>query len=38
MAGTNAVMSSICDGDLTVGLSDALELFDAACDDFPPID
>jgi hypothetical protein len=38
MTGTNAVFSSICDGDLTTGLADALELFSAACDDFPPID
>lgn len=33
----NAVLSSICVGDLTVGLSDALELFDTACQNFPPI-
>jgi len=38
MTGTNAVFSSICEGDLTVGLADALELFSAACDEFPPID
>jgi hypothetical protein len=38
MTGTNAVFSSICDGDLTAGLADALELFASACDDFPPID
>lgn len=38
MTGTNAVFSSICEGDLTVGLADALELFSAACDEFPPIE
>ncbi len=38
MTGANAVMSSICSGDLTTGLADALELFSAACDDFPPVD
>ncbi len=38
MTGANAVFSSICEGDLTVGLADALEVFSAACDDFPPID
>jgi hypothetical protein len=38
-AGTsNALVSSICAGDLTAGLTDALELFDTACDNFPPID
>jgi len=35
---SNALVSSICVGDLTVGLMDALELFDTACDNFPPID
>ncbi|MBZ0236868.1 MAG: hypothetical protein K8M05_31355 [Deltaproteobacteria bacterium] len=35
---SNALVSSICAGDLTVGLTDALELFDTACDNFPPID
>ena len=35
---TNALISSICVGDLTLGLMDALELFDTACDNFPPID
>ena len=30
--GTNAIMSSICDGDLSLGLHDALELFHSACD------
>lgn len=38
MTGQNAVFSSICEGDLTVGLADALALFSEACDDFPPID
>jgi hypothetical protein len=33
-----AVMSSICAGDLTIGLMDALALFDTACENFPPID
>ena len=30
--GTNATMSSICDGDLSIGLMQALELFESACD------
>ena len=34
----NALVSSICAGDLTLGLTAALELFDTACDNFPPID
>lgn len=29
--GTNAVISSICQGDLSIGLGQALDLFDAAC-------
>ncbi|MEZ4398387.1 MAG: VWA domain-containing protein [Kofleriaceae bacterium] len=33
----NAVVSSICSGDLTTGLTDALALFDTACQNFPPI-
>ena len=33
----NGVLSSICAGDLTVGLTAALELFDTACENFPPI-
>ncbi|MDB4946476.1 MAG: putative lipoprotein [Labilithrix sp.] len=33
--GTNAVFSSICTGDLTMGLSDALATFDKACKNFP---
>jgi hypothetical protein len=36
--GTNAVFSSICDGDLTIGLAAALETFDLACQQFPPVD
>ncbi len=30
--GTNATMSSICDGDLSIGLMQALDLFESACD------
>lgn len=37
-AGTNAVFSSICAGDLTGALMDALETFDQACEMFPPIE
>jgi hypothetical protein len=29
--GTNATMSSICDGDLSIGLAQALALFESAC-------
>jgi len=36
--GTNAVFSSICQGDLTSALSDALETFSAACEAFPPVE
>lgn len=36
--GANGVLSSICSGDLTTGLADALAVFSEACDDFPPID
>ncbi len=35
---STAIMSSICAGDLTVGLGEALALFDTACQNFPPID
>lgn len=35
-AGNNAVASSICDADLTVGLDKALRTFEAACNTFPP--
>jgi hypothetical protein len=38
MAGSNAVFSSICDGDLATPLAQALDTFDAACQNFPPID
>lgn len=30
--GANAILSSICEGDLSIGLSQALALFDSACD------
>jgi hypothetical protein len=29
--GANATMSSICDGDLSIGLAQALALFESAC-------
>jgi hypothetical protein len=35
--GAQAVFSSICDGDLSKSLDDALHTFSAACDSFPPI-
>lgn len=38
LTGANAVLSSICDGDLTGGLAAALATFDSACQNFPPID
>jgi hypothetical protein len=31
LTGANATMSSICDGDLSIGLSQALALFESAC-------
>ena len=31
LVGTNAVMSSICDGDLSIGLTQALGTFKSAC-------
>ena len=34
---SNGALSSICVGDLTQGLTDALVLFDTACQNFPPI-
>ena len=37
-AGTNGVFSSICQGDLSGALADALETFDAACEAFPPVE
>ena len=36
-SGQQAVFSSICDGDLSKSLDDALHTFSAACDSFPPI-
>lgn len=36
--GTNGVFSSICQGDLSGALADALETFDAACEAFPPVE
>lgn len=33
MTGANGVMSSICDGDLSIGLNQALMLFQSACGD-----
>lgn len=33
MTGQNGVMSSICDGDLSIGLTQALTLFQSACGD-----
>ena len=38
LAGDNGVVSSICEADLSVGLQDALDTFETACDNFPPID
>lgn len=37
IAGKNATFSSICDGDLTKALENALATFDAACKSFPPV-
>lgn len=37
LTGQNAVFSSICDGDLSSALQDALETFSAACENFEPI-
>ncbi len=36
-AGKNGIFSSICEGDLTKGLEKALETFDGACKNFPPV-
>lgn len=36
-AGTTGVVSSICSGDLTTALNDALATFTSACDQLPPI-
>ncbi len=38
LAGDNGVMASICDGDLTIGLQQALMTFEEACNQLPPID
>jgi hypothetical protein len=38
LTGENAVFSSICDGDLSTALGQALATFDAACRSFEPID
>jgi hypothetical protein len=37
IAGKNGTFSSICNGDLTTALDDALKTFDAACKSFPPV-
>lgn len=37
-AGANTVFSSICSGDLSLALMDALDTFDQACESFPVID
>lgn len=36
-AGENVVFSSICDGDLAASLMTALDTFDVACQNFPPL-
>ena len=36
--GTNAVFGDICAGNLQTALTQALDTFQAACDNFPPID
>jgi hypothetical protein len=36
-SGSQAVFSSICEGDLAKSLDDALHTFKAACESFPPI-
>lgn len=38
ITGDNAVFSSICEGDLTIGLEAALDTFEQACNSFPPIE
>ena len=38
LTGTNAVFSSICEGDLAGALGDAIDTFDAACQTFPDVD
>jgi len=37
-AGDNTVLSSICDGDLTSALGEALDQFESSCNSFPPIE
>lgn len=37
-AGENSVFSSICDGDLTSALADAVAQFETACNAFPPVE
>jgi hypothetical protein len=37
-AGDNTIVSSICEGDLTVALAEAVEKFEEACNTFPPVD
>jgi hypothetical protein len=37
-AGTNVVFGDICAGNLQGALTQALDTFQAACDNFPPID
>lgn len=36
-AGENVIFSSICDGDLSSSLMEALDTFEAACQSFPPL-
>lgn len=36
--GTNGVFSSICAGDLSAALGEALDTFESACESFPPVD
>lgn len=38
LTGTNAVFSSICEGNLSGALQDALDTFTAACESFPDVD
>jgi hypothetical protein len=38
LTGTNAIFSSICEGDLAGALGDAIDTFDAACQTFPDVD
>ena len=37
-AGANSSLNSICSGDLTLALAQALDTFEAACNAFPDID